>query len=55
MGSKGKDCLYVVMPAYNEEATILEVVEQWYKVLEDKSDDSGRVDRKLCRRACAMV
>ena len=34
------NCLYVVMPAYNEEETIQMVVEQWYPVLEGKSEDS---------------
>lgn len=40
MENKKEDCLYIVMPAYNEEETIKEVVEQWYKVLEGKSPDS---------------
>lgn len=49
-GEQRKDCLYVVIPAYNEEETIREVVEQWYPVIvgEDNSRmvvaDSGSVD-----------
>ena len=49
--SREKNCLYVVMPAYNEEDTIQEVIEQWYPVLEGKSEasrlivaDSGSAD-----------
>ncbi len=34
------DTLYIVMPAYNEEANIEAVVEQWYPILEGKSEDS---------------
>ena len=34
------DSLYIVMPAYNEEVNIEKVVEEWYKILEGKSDDS---------------
>lgn len=34
------DSLYIVMPAYNEEENIEKVVEEWYKILEGKSDDS---------------
>lgn len=34
------DSVYIVMPAYNEEANIREVVAQWYPVLEGKSADS---------------
>ena len=37
------DTLFVVMPAYNEEANIREVVTSWYKVLEGKSDKSRLV------------
>ena len=29
-----KDILYIVMPAYNEEANIEEVIEQWHPVCE---------------------
>lgn len=32
--------LYLVMPAYNEECNIKEVVESWYPVLDGKSEDS---------------
>lgn len=46
------DVLYLVMPAYNEEANIEEVVRDWYAVLEDKPEesrlvvaDSGSTDR----------
>ncbi len=46
------DSLYVVMPAYNEEANIETAVTSWYKVLEGKSEesrlvvaDSGSTDR----------
>ncbi len=55
------DTLYVVMPAYNEEANIEETIRSWYGILEDKSEssrlviaDSGSKDRtheillKLC-------
>lgn len=35
--------LYVVMPAYNEEANIAETVKSWYPVLEGKSEDSRLV------------
>lgn len=34
------DSVYIVMPAYNEEANIREVVAQWYPVLEGKGADS---------------
>ena len=34
------DTLYVVMPAYNEEENIEEVVSSWYPVLEGKSPES---------------
>lgn len=34
------DSLFIVMPAYNEEETITDVVKQWYPVLEGKSADS---------------
>ena len=37
------DTLYVVMPAYNEEENIEEVVSSWYPVLEGKSPDSRLV------------
>lgn len=35
--------LYVVMPAYNEEANIAATVKAWYPVLEGKSEDSRLV------------
>lgn len=37
------DSVYIVMPAYNEEANIREVVAQWYPVLEGKGADSKLV------------
>lgn len=37
------DTLYIVMPAYNEEANIKGVVDQWYPILEGKSEDSRLV------------
>lgn len=37
------DKLYLVMPAYNEEANIEDVVRSWYKVLEKTSNDSKLV------------
>lgn len=37
------DSLFLVMPAYNEEKNIAAVVEQWYPILEGKSDDSRLV------------
>ena len=37
------DKLYIVMPAYNEEANIVEVVKEWYPVLEGKHEDSKMV------------
>lgn len=36
------DSLYLVMPAYNEEANIEAVVKMWYPILEGK-DDSSRI------------
>ena len=46
------DILYVVMPAYNEEDNILDVITSWYPVLEGKDPasrlvvaDSGSTDR----------
>ena len=46
------DVLYVVMPAYNEEENIGDVVRGWYAVLEGKDPasrlvvaDSGSTDR----------
>lgn len=37
------DTLYLVMPAYNEEANIRDVVTSWYSVLNGKSEDSRMV------------
>lgn len=37
------DILYIVMPAYNEEANILGVIDSWYSILENKSPDSRLV------------
>ena len=37
------DTLYIVMPAYNEEANIEGVVKQWYPILEGKGEDSRLV------------
>lgn len=37
------DKLYIVMPAYNEEANIESVVHQWYSILQDKSEESKLV------------
>ncbi len=44
--------LYIVMPAYNEEKNIEKVIEQWYPVLDGKSErsriviaDSGSTDK----------
>lgn len=37
------DSLYIVMPAYNEEANIEATVRQWYPLLEGKSEDSRLV------------
>lgn len=34
------DTLYIVMPAYNEEANIETVISQWYPILNGKSEDS---------------
>lgn len=46
------DSLFIVMPAYNEEANIEAVVRQWYPILEGKNEksrlviaDSGSSDR----------
>lgn len=34
------DSLYIVMPAYNEEANIETTVKSWYEILDGKSEDS---------------
>ena len=46
------ETLYIVMPAYNEEANIEATIREWYPILENKSDesrlvvaDSGSFDR----------
>jgi glycosyltransferase involved in cell wall biosynthesis len=46
------DTLYIVMPAYNEEVSIENVVRQWYSMLEGKNEksrlvvaDSGSTDK----------
>ena len=46
------DILYIVMPAYNEEDNIVDVVSSWYPILEGKDPasrlviaDSGSTDR----------
>lgn len=38
-----EDILYIVMPAYNEEANILNTVKQWYPLLEGKNAKSKLV------------
>lgn len=38
-----KDTLYIVMPAYNEEANIRSVVAEWYSILEYGAEDSKMV------------
>lgn len=38
-----QDCLYIVMPAYNEEANIGAVIEQWYTVVEQVGGKSRLV------------
>ena len=38
-----KDTLYIVMPAYNEEANIRNVVAEWYPVLACGAEDSKMV------------
>ena len=43
MEDKVMDKLYIVMPAYNEEANIVDVVKEWYPILEGKSEDSRMV------------
>lgn len=35
-----KDTLYIIMPAYNEEANIAKTVEQWYPIVSSKNEDS---------------
>lgn len=38
---KSKDILYIIVPAYNEEENILNVIEDWYPIVE-KYDGSGK-------------
>ena len=38
-----KDSLYIVIPAYNEEENIRQVVEDWYPVVDTRSGDSRLV------------
>lgn len=38
-----RDCLYIIMPAYNEEANIGKVIEHWYPVVEKIGGDSRLV------------
>ncbi|MGN0277929.1 MAG: glycosyltransferase family 2 protein [Lachnospiraceae bacterium] len=40
---KVKESLFIVMPAYNEEANISSVVRQWYPILEGKGKESRLV------------
>jgi Glycosyltransferases involved in cell wall biogenesis len=37
------DKLYIVIPAYNEEANIETVIREWYPIIEQRSDDSRLV------------
>lgn len=37
------DILYIVMPAYNEEANIEKTVKEWYPIIGDKNDESRLV------------
>lgn len=37
------DSLYIVMPAYNEEGVIKEIVKEWYPLLEGKAEESRLV------------
>lgn len=43
IGEKKMNSLYIVMPAYNEEANIEEVIASWYPVLSDKCPNSKLV------------
>ena len=38
-----RDCLYIIMPAYNEEANIGKVIEHWYPVVEKIGGESRLV------------
>lgn len=37
------ESLYIVMPAYNEEANIRNVVEEWYPILDNGDENSKMV------------
>ena len=37
------DKLYIVIPAYNEEATINQVIDDWYPVVENSGEESKLV------------
>ena len=37
------ESLYIVMPTYNEEVNIRNVVSEWYPILENGSEDSRMV------------
>jgi len=45
------DVLYIVMPAYNEEANIEDVVVQWYKILIkiNKQKRGGKIQIVNCQ------
>ena len=38
-----KETLYIVMPAYNEEANIKDVVAEWYPILQQGNENSKMV------------
>lgn len=62
-GNSMKDSLYIVIPAYNEEENIEQVIDEWYQVVENRGEDSrlividdGSKDstyQKIC--ACAKT
>ncbi len=41
------DVLYIVMPAYNEEANIKEVIDQWHGVITELNKSGGRKSKLL--------
>ena len=43
MNDNGGDRLYIVIPAYNEEENIRQVIADWYPVVDNKSGDSRLV------------
>ena len=43
MTGENMDILYIVMPAYNEESNIEQVVRAWYPILEGKGESSRLV------------